>query len=135
LKIDDYLTQLEHTIISAAIVSSHTMTIDRKTDHLAFVSGIIEMRDGSLVDFKEFIEAQETEVTKYKYGYNYRKGTSVIFRYDNAPDPRARSLATFPHHKHVGTDVILPTVPPTLEAILEEVMDYILDTWTAQHPC
>jgi hypothetical protein len=83
LNIDEYLTQLEHTISSSPIVSNYILTIDRKTENMAFISGKIEMR----------------------YGYNYRKRTEVIFRYDNAPDPRARNLSTFPHHKHTAENV------------------------------
>jgi hypothetical protein len=36
-----------------------------------------------------------------KYGYNYfDKDGNLIFRYDNALDPKARELHTYPEHRH-----------------------------------
>jgi hypothetical protein len=33
-------------------------------------------------------------------GYNVRQDADVLFRHDNSPDPKARTLASFPRHKH-----------------------------------
>ena len=42
----------------------------------------------------------------------------MVFRCDNAP--HHRNIATFPHHKHVG-DNVLPSREPSLSTVLEEV--------------
>lgn len=56
MNISDYIAELEAFINSSNIVSSSNLTIDRKTTDIAFVSGKIEFRDGTTLDFKEFIE-------------------------------------------------------------------------------
>ena len=56
MNINDYITKLESTINSSAIASAYNLTIDRKAADIAFISGKIEFRNGSILDFKEFIE-------------------------------------------------------------------------------
>ena len=121
LSIDNYIVQLESVITSSPIVSSHNITIDRKTNDIAFVSGTIEFRDLTTVDFKEFIESKENDIGKYKYAYNYRTHSSVIFRYDNSPDPRAKELETFPYHKHLKNDEIVKSQEIDLLDVLKEI--------------
>ena len=66
MSINDYIVQLESIIHSFSIVKSYNLNIDRKTEDIAFISGSIDFRDGSILDFKEFIESTETGVEKYK---------------------------------------------------------------------
>jgi len=121
LSIDNYVAQLESIITSSPVVSSYNITIDRKSRDIAFLSGIIEFRDGTTLDFKEFIESKESDVEKYKYAYNCRTSASVIFRYDNSPDPRANKLGTFPYHKHLKNDQIIESREINLVAVLKEI--------------
>ena len=129
MNINEYLAHIETVIHSSSIVTSYHLNIDRKTEDIAFLSGGIEFRDGSTVDFKEFVERKEAGIEKYKYGYNYRKGSDVIFRYDNAFDPRAKELPSFPHHKHTKSGEILTSKPIELSEVLEEIEDILLETW------
>ncbi len=55
MSIDKYIIDLEAVIFSHSFVSSYTLTIDRKTSDIAFLSGIIEFRNGTVLDFKEFV--------------------------------------------------------------------------------
>ena len=56
-----------------------------------------------------------------KYGYNYQdKDESIIFRYDNALDPKARELSTYPDHKHTLKG-LSPAKRPLLEEVLREI--------------
>jgi hypothetical protein len=55
-----------------------------------------------------------------KYGYHYRAGQRLIFRYDNANDPVARDLPTFPHHKHTPSG-LLAAEQPSLQQVLQEI--------------
>jgi len=121
LSIDNYVVQLESAIASFPVVSSYNIAIDRKTNDIAFVSGTIEFRDGTTLDFKEFIESKESDIEKYKYAYNYRTHSSVIFRYDNSPDPRAKELETFPYHKHLKNDEIVKSQEINLLDVLKEI--------------
>lgn len=115
------MVQLEFVINSSPFVSSYNVTIDRKTTDIAFVSGTIELRDGTTLDFKEFIENKENGIEKYMYAYNYRSHSTVIFRYDNSPDPRAKKLETFPHHKHLRNDEIIKSLEINLTDVLKEI--------------
>ena len=129
MSINDYITQLESVIHSSSIVTSYNLNIDRKTDEVAFISGNIDFRDGSIFDFKEFIESTEIAIEKYKYGYNYRLGSEILFRYDNAPDPRAKKLKSFPHHKHLKNGAIIESKQIELSEVLEEIEKVILSKW------
>lgn len=121
MNIDEYIAHIESTIHSFSIVASYNLYIDRKTEDIAFLSGKIEFRDGSLLDFKEFVESKNIGIEKYKYGYNYRVDTDIIFRYDNAPDPHARKLKTYPHHKHIHEEKIIESKETNLRTIIEEI--------------
>lgn len=120
MSINDYIIQLESLINSFSIISAYNLTIDRKTEDIAFISGSIEFRDGSVLDFKEFCESTEQGIEKYKYAYNYRVHSDVLFRYDNAPDPNAKGLKTFPNHKHLK-DKIIESKQVDLKDVVEEI--------------
>ncbi len=60
-------------------------------------------------------------IDKYKYSYNYRRGAHNFFRYDNAPDPRAKGLKSFPHHKHLEGESIVESVETGLSDVLSEI--------------
>jgi len=121
LKINDYISSIESTIESSPFTASYNLNIDRKSDEIAFISGIIEFRNGSVLDFKEFIESTGRSIEKYKYAYNYRKGTTCLFRYDNAPDPAAKNIKTFPHHKHLKDGSIAESRQINLPDVLNEI--------------
>lgn len=121
MNISDYIAELEALINSSKIVSSYNLTIDRKTADIAFVSGKIDFRDGTTLDFKEFVEESEGSIERYKYGYNYRRGAHNFFRCDNAPDPRAKRLKSFPHHKHLEDESIVESVETGLSEVLNEI--------------
>ncbi len=121
MSINDYIAGLEFVINSSTIVSSYNLNIDRKTSDIAFISGRIDFRDGTTLDFKEFIEGSEDSIEKYKYAYNYRKESDSIFRYDNAPDPSAKRIKTYPHHKHLKNGTIVESQQVKLSDIISEI--------------
>lgn len=128
MRINDYISSLESVIESSPLIASYNLNIDKKSDEIAFVSGIIEFRDGTTLDFKEFIEVSGRSIEKYKYAYNYRKGSDCLFRYDNAPDPGARNIKTFPHHKHLRDSGIIESKQMNLSDVLNEIEgSYILE--------
>jgi len=56
VNIDSYVADLERRIVQSPLISSYTITIDRKTADIAFIFGIMELRNGVTIDFKEYIE-------------------------------------------------------------------------------
>lgn len=128
MNINDYITQIETIVHSFSLIASYNLNVDRKTEEIVFISGSIDFRDDSILDFKEFIESTDKGIEKYKYGYNYRIGSDILFRYDNASDPRARKLKSFPHHKHLK-GAIVESKPIELSGVLEEIEKIILSKW------
>ena len=125
MNINEYILEIENLLESSPIVKSHTLNLDRKTPGIAFISGKIEFRDCSILDFKEFLEQAGMEVQKGKYGYTYRRTSDVEFRYNNAPDPRAKALSSFPHHKHLPDGKIAESYPISLAEVLQQIEDYL----------
>ena len=44
----------------------------------------------------------------------------LIFRYDNALDPKAKAIKTYPEHKHLPGN-LLPAKRPSIEDVLKEI--------------
>lgn len=121
MNLNEYISEIETSIQRCEFLHGYQFSIDRKTDSIAFLSGRMEWIDGTTLDFKEFIEERKEQVEKFKYGYHYRRGDQLIFRYDNALDPRARSLPTYPDHKHTAAGEIVVSSPKTLSDIVDEI--------------
>ena len=126
---NEYIARLEQEIQSCFLMAAYHLNIDRKTQELAFIAGQIDFIDGSTLDFKEFVEKGDNGIEKYKYGYNYRKNSGLLLRYDNAPDPGARQLVSFPHHKHTADGTVIESYEANFEEVLKEIMDYIQKNW------
>lgn len=75
--------------------------------------------DGSSLLVKDYLFAHGR-----KYAYHWQDTTGALkMRWDNAP--HWKSVDTFPHHRHEPTDVF-----PSREVALEDVLQYIHDTWS-----
>ena len=59
MSIDDYVAQFASIVDACSIVARYRLQVDRKTKEIAFISGRIDFRDGSILDVKEFIERTE----------------------------------------------------------------------------
>jgi len=129
LNINDYIFSIESIVYSISIATNYHFHIDRKTEDIAFISGRIDFKDGSMLEFKEFIEKTDSHIEKYKYGYNYRMNTDILFRYDNAPDPRAKKLTSFPHHKHLRNGNIIASKPVEFIDIIREIEEIMFNQW------
>ncbi len=125
-KLNEYIRHFENTIQSSPLIGTYELHIDRKTEDIVYINGKIGFSDGSTLDFKEFVTAVGNEIDKYKYAYNYRKHDNLIFRYDNAPDPRARNLPSFPHHVHLPPDSIAESLSKNINDILNDIEDRMI---------
>lgn len=126
MSINDYVMEIESLIRSCSVVSSYTLNLDIKSGEIVFISGRLYFRDATILDFKEFVEETESGLEKFKYGYNYRKGSKVLFRYDNASDPRAIKLSSYPYHKHLEGGEIIESKKTNLSQVLKEIENKIL---------
>jgi len=67
LNIDSYISDIETILASYSIISSYSLSVDRKTADIAFISGAVEFRNGAILDFKEFVEIKEGSAELYMY--------------------------------------------------------------------
>jgi hypothetical protein len=119
-----YLRGIQDLLDASPFVATHSLSFDERGPHAAFLQGRILFTDGSILHIKEFL-VEEREVRKLKYGYHWSDSDETLrFRYDNAADPAARHLSTFPHHKHTLTS-IEATQEPNLAGLLSEIATLI----------
>ena len=95
-------------------------SFDERSAKAAFLHGNIALVDGSSLHFKEFLVA-DPGIRKLKYGYQWvTKDGTLNVRYDNAADPAARLLTTYPHHKHTPSGIV-EAEETTLATVLREI--------------
>lgn len=123
MSLKEHVAALEALIASTPFVTATSLSYEERPPSAGFVSGTIRFIDDSQLDLKQFIILQPG-VQVIKYGYHYRSGDRLIFRYDNASDPAAKELPTFPHHKHVAAG-LLAAEQPSLEQVLQEIVSQI----------
>lgn len=125
MQIKNYLNEILNTIAANPFIESQNLSFEERPPHAAYVTGTITFINGSRLHFKEFIIFKSEGVTFLKYAYQYiGKDNSLIFRYDNALDPQAKKLYTYPEHKHVAKELLLAT-RPTFKELLREISGLI----------
>lgn len=124
MRLRRYCKAVEALIGSLPYVASSSLTFDERPTDVVYIKGAINFLDGSELHFMEFVFDEGDKVFKEKYSYHYMKRGKLVFRYDNALDPKAKPLLTYPHHKHVGKKM-LPSKSPTLKTVLDEVLSYL----------
>lgn len=120
--IEDYFDQIEILLSSSPIVKGLTIERDKRGMYEGFIRGKINFQDNSLLHFREFVYV-ENYIDRKMYSYQYMNyDNNLIFRYDNTEHHRKLNLATFPHHKHNGSeDNIVQSNAPFLAEVLKEI--------------
>lgn len=116
----EYVAALQGLVTATPFVTATSLSYEERPPSAAVIKGNLVFADGSQLDFKEFLLTQPMPRV-IKYGYHYRKGSRLIFRCDNANDPAARNLPTFPHHKHDPSG-LHAAEQPSLNRVLQEIM-------------
>mgnify|MGYP001569080898 CR=1 FL=1 len=111
---------LEALIAATPFVAATSLSYEERPPTAGLIKGAIVFTDGSQLDFKEFLITQPTAIV-FKYAYNYRLENHLLFRDDNASDPAARNLLTYPSHKHVSSG-ISDAEKPSLEQVREPIL-------------
>jgi hypothetical protein len=115
-----YLAELHRLLAAAPCVTRVELAAEDRPPSALYLSGTVSFTDGSQLDFREFVVASPSPRV-VKYAYHYHLSGLLRFRYDNAADPAARHLPTYPHHRH-GADGLTAATPPTLAAVLTEIL-------------
>lgn len=125
MQIKAYLDEILNKTAANPFLESQSISFEERPPDAAYITGIITFIDGSKLHFKEFVIFGSDAVKVVKYGYNYLSSLNdPIFRYDNALDPAARSLATYPCHKHTAGG-LQPANKPAFENVLLEISNSI----------
>ena len=119
MPIADYASRIRSVILETPHVVSHSLAYEDRPPVAGIVRGSAAFADGSVLHFKEFLQLSPT-ITRLKYAYQYVTADGrLIFRYDNARDPAARRLPSYPHHKHMYNDLHTSSGPTLTEALHE----------------
>lgn len=122
MQLADYASWLRSAILQTPQVVSHSLSYEDRPPVAGIVRGAARFADGSVLHFKEFLQLSPT-VTRLKYAYHYVSSDGhLIFRYDDARDPAARDLVSYPHHKH-GPEGLTASSGPPLNEVLREAAD------------
>lgn len=119
MSVADYASQIRSTILETPHVVSHSLGYEDRPPVAGIIKGSATFADGTVLHFKEYLQPHPTSI-RLKYAYHYVTASgSLIFRYDNARDPAARDLPTYPHHRHGHTGLEASVGPSLSEALRE----------------
>ncbi|KAF5419558.1 MAG: hypothetical protein C5S44_10650 [Candidatus Methanocomedens sp.] len=114
--IADYFKSIENLLSKSKLIADKTIDFKEFSRDEGMVTGRLLFFGGFTLNFMEYILIEQQR-PKYRFNLSDSKG-KLIFRYDNAP--HHKEIPTFPHHKHLGTQV-----KPSEEVGLEEVISEI----------
>jgi len=125
MRIKDYLDEILNITAKHPFVVSQSISLEERPPDTAFITGSITFTNGSKLHFKEFVIFETVGFKILKYGYNYlAQNGAMIFRYDNALDPQAKKLSTYPEHKHMPKK-LLSANRPSFKEVLKEISGLI----------
>ncbi len=119
MRIETYFRQVNETLENCAVALSVNVTYDKRGTHEGFIRGEIHFRDGSILQFREFVDV-ELMIERLMYAYHYAEAFGkFMFRYDNTG--HHKSVPTYPHHKHEGSEqnVVISTAPFLADVLVE----------------
>ena len=123
MSLKDYSLSIQRLLEKTPFIVAINFSYEERPPSAGLIKGNLFFSEGSQLDFKEFVLSQP-RIIVVKYAYNYRRGRDIIFRYDNAFDPLAKSFFTYPVHKHLPSG-IFPAHQPSLAEVLNEIQSTI----------
>jgi len=125
MQIKAYLDGILDIVAANPHVESQSISFEERPPDAVIITGIVAFIDGSKLHIKEFLILKPDREAILKYGYHYLSSKDeLIFRYDNALDPKARRLSTYPEHKHTP-DGLKDVRRPLWEDIFREISSSI----------
>ena len=125
MKLNEYLSALRREIErldTHGLAESIDFHEELRAGKQAIIKAEIVLTDGSLLIFKEYIDAKY-RIARVSYAYHYQSSNGrLIFRYDNAAHKPALN---FSEHKHIAGGDIEPSAPPEISKLIEEVISYL----------
>lgn len=124
MKYRKYCSLIEDIIEDCPIITHFSIDCDEIDIGVWYLKGMLELIDGSILYFIEFVEIQDEISNRLKYKYHWQSESGdLIARWDNVP--HHKEIDTFPHHMHDGEGVhAFKSVD--LEIIIDIIMDKII---------
>ena len=118
MSLDTYFKEIDKALTHPLIREVH-LRKEKRSDHVGLIVAKVTFIDNSELHVMEYSEVEKTiERKTYRYHYqNYRK--EMIFRYDNAP--HHIGISTYPHHKHIGAEIV-ENNSPNLSDVVSEIV-------------
>jgi len=129
MRLKQYLVFVESLLASRRDLNVDELEIrEIEPDRTARLRGRVQFWDGSTLQFAESLAMRGLALAKTRYSYHYQDaGEHLIFRYDNVP--HHPQVATYPHHKHIGSASSIERVEaaraPELLDVLREIETYL----------
>ena len=80
--IDEYFDLIRQVVERSPLVASRSVTCDRRSAQVGFVSGALHFDDGSVLHFREYVIIRDQPL-RLTYAYHYQQADRFVFRYDN----------------------------------------------------
>jgi len=120
----EYCSHIEAIIKDCPIIAHFSINIDEIDNHIGYLKGKIEIIDGSILYFIEFVEIKQNEPDRLKYKYQWQyENNDLIKRWDNVP--HHKEVDTFPHHVHRDKGVY-SSQRMDLKMVIDIIMDKII---------
>jgi hypothetical protein len=117
----EYYSQIESIIKDCPFVTHFSITFDEIDIYIGYLKGKLELIDGSLLYFIEYVEIKDNTADRLKYKYQWQSENSeLIMRWDNVP--HHKEIDTFPYHVHNDKGV---NSSPKID--LKTAIDIIMD--------
>lgn len=127
MRIHDYFANIERGIREKRKIGFLAQPILALAfdEHHGLFRASVYFWDGSQLNLEEVVSTEHGYPEILRYSYTYTKGTTHIFRYDNAP--HHREISTFPHHKHLGSaETPMPAEKPSLAQVFAEIEAHLV---------
>jgi len=83
---------------------------------------ILKLR-ANLIDGSQLFITEVHTLKRQKYAYHWQNASGKLkVRWDNSP--HWKNIPTFPHHKHIGSQVV-PSVKPSIDEVMAEIEEAI----------
>lgn len=117
MNLRDYYSKIESLLNEFSLITHFTVDFEEITDCIGYIKGKLELMNGSVLYFFEFVEIQNNVpvLVKYKYQWQSPEG-NLLKRWDNAP--HHREINTFPDHVH-EPDGVFPSPTMNLELVFD----------------
>jgi hypothetical protein len=113
------ITRLEDYGLASTITSNSE---SRPSGEL-FINIKVELIDNSVLFIREYVSVRQERIDHFSYAYQYQTSDeSLIFRYDNAAH---KPPLTEKEHKHVENGEIIICPLPSIELIVDEILNYL----------